>query len=171
LNSLRISREFALFCELVKSGLLYERLADECRKADVAIPEGAGSARDWCKRRLLVDFLAKRTFATPGDQRQDKRRMNYDSEIGRVVFSLFPLLYDAVKTVNQEDEATLIRLLQAGEAWFIFNQVCNRLVHADVPVVTVHDAIFTAEANVPTVVDAFSEAGREIGFTFQTKRE
>ena len=150
---------------------LYEYLAGECCKAGVAIPEDKKDARDWCKRRFLVDFLAKRTVPTEEDKQVGKLRTNYASGIGRVVFSRFPRIYDAVKAVNREDEATLIRLLQAGEAWFVFTQVCQRLVSANVPVVTVHDAVFASECHVPAVLDAFAGAGQEIGFTFRTKTE
>jgi hypothetical protein len=165
------SEEFGLFCELVTSGSLYEYLAEECCKAGVALPEEKRDARDWCKRRFLVDLLAKRTVATEDDQRVGKRRTDYASDIGRVVFSRFPRIYDAVKAVNREDEAAMIRLLQAGEAWFVFTQVCQRLVSANVPVVTVHDAIFASEGHVPAVLDAFAEAGEQIGFTFRVKKE
>jgi hypothetical protein len=64
----------------------------------------------------------------------------------------------------------LIRRLQRLESWLVVETVAPRLV-GRVPVVTLHDAIFSTRHCLATVEAAFNEVFAEIGCRLSLKLE
>lgn len=130
---------------LVLDGSLYERLM-----------ELTGLPRDKVKLGLLRNVLAKRG--------------RYPSPIEDAFRRNFPEEYFFVKRVNRHDHAELIRRLQRRESWLVIENVAPRLV-GRVPVVTLHDAIFSQADKLQVVEAAFHDVFDEIGFEMSLKRE
>lgn len=135
----------ALFADLACSGGLYEQLMSV-----------SGLDRDTVKLRLLVDVLAKRG--------------RYPSAVESAFRKLFPSVYRSIKRTNRDDHGELIRQLQRMESWLVVETVAPRLV-GRIPVVTLHDAIYSRRPDVGTVVDVFKDVFDEIGFSMALKCE
>ena len=135
----------SLFPSLVLSGRLYEFLAQR-----------TGLSRDVVKLALLRDVLAKRG--------------RYPSRIEDVFRQEFPEVYAFVRRVNRYDHAELIRRLQRRESWLVIENVAPRLV-GRVPVVTLHDAIYSQADKLEVVEAAFHEVFDAIGFRMSLKKE
>lgn len=135
----------ALFADLACTGGLYERLMDL-----------TGMDRDSVKLRVLVDVLAKRG--------------RYPSRVEQAFRSAFPSVYRIIKRINRDDHGELIRRLQRMESTLVVETVAPRLV-GRIPVVTLHDAIYSRRPDVGTVADAFNDVFDEIGFTMALKCE
>lgn len=139
------ARDFDLFASLVFGGRLYEYLM-----------EATGFDRDTVKQRFLVDVLAKRG--------------TYPSTVERAFSVGFPSVSTFIRAVNHRDHADLIRRLQGVESWLVVEQVAPRLVGC-VPIVTLHDAIYSTVGNLPAVEEAFQSVFHAIGFSLALKRE
>ena len=135
----------ALFADLARSGDLYEQLMSV-----------SGLDRDAVKLRFLVDVLAKRG--------------RYPSAVESAFRKLFPSVYRSIKRTNRDDHGELIRQLQRMESTLVIETVAPRLV-GRIPVVTLHDAIYSRRPDVGTVVDAFGDVFDEIGFSMALKCE
>jgi hypothetical protein len=109
----------------------------------------SGLDRDVVKLAVLRDVLAKRG--------------RYPSAVESAFRDAFPTVYRIIRTVNRDDHGTLIRLLQRAESWLVIEQVALRLVRR-MPIVTLHDAIFSQRRDVRKVEDAFREVFDELGF-------
>ena len=79
--------------------------------------------------------------------------------------------YAAIRQSNSESHCTLIRLLQSVEAWLVIDLVCPRLLRDEVPVLTLHDSVYSQIGMLDRVESAFQEAFDEIGFRLSLKRE
>jgi len=139
------SADIADFCDLASSGLLYERLVSL-----------SGLDRDTVKLAFLRDVLAKRG--------------QYPSAVEDAFRAEFPTVHQAIRFVNRADHGELIRLLQRMEAWLVVETVSPRLV-GRVPVVTLHDAIYTTAESLPVVESAFNETFAEIGCRLSLKMD
>ncbi|MGA2069370.1 MAG: hypothetical protein ABSG86_30750 [Thermoguttaceae bacterium] len=135
----------AVFADLAVSGCLYETLGSL-----------TGLDRETIKLAFLRDVLAKRG--------------RYPSAVEQAFSVAFPTVYGFVRRVNRRDHAELIRLLQRLESWLVVETVCPRLV-GHVPVVTLHDAVFSTRHNLAAVEGAFRDTFGEIGFSLSLKRE
>lgn len=135
----------ALFADLACSGSLYEQL--------MAL---TNLDRDSVKLRFLVDILAKRG--------------TYPSQVEHAFRSAFPSVYRIIKSVNRDDHGELIRRLQRMESWLVVETVAPRLV-GRIPLLTLHDAVFSASRNVTTVAEAFDSVFNELGFRLALKCE
>ena len=135
----------SLFPSLALDGGLYEFLAQR-----------TGLSRDVVKLALLRDVLAKRG--------------RYPSPVEDVFRLEFPEVFAFVRSVNRDDHAELIRRLQRRESWLVVENVAPRLVGI-VPVVTLHDAIFSRIDGLDTVEAAFEEVFDVLGFRLALKRE
>jgi hypothetical protein len=139
------SPDLLVFGKLATSGGLYETLMAR-----------TGLDRDSVKLAFLRDVLAKRG--------------RYPSPVEQAFRAEFPTVYRFVRLVNRRDHAELIRHLQRLESWLVVERVSPRLL-GRVPVVTLHDAIYSTRYNLPTIEGAFGEAFDEIGFRLALKRE
>ena len=101
------------------------------------------------KKRVLVDVLAKGKA--------------YPSEVEKRFRQDFPSVYRAIRTINRDDHSTLIRHLQRMESWLVIEQVAPRLI-GKVPIVTLHDAVFSRRRDVCEVADGFRKVFDELGF-------
>ena len=136
---------FGSFVELASVGLLYDEIASLCSRD-----------RDFVKKRFLVDVLAKK-----GD---------YPSEVERVFRERFPAVWQAIHEINRDSHCNLIRLLQRVEAWLVIEKVSPALVRR-LPIVTLHDAIFSRQGDLELVEETFAEVLEEIGWRLSLKRE
>ncbi|MEQ8791515.1 MAG: hypothetical protein RIC55_34950, partial [Pirellulaceae bacterium] len=82
----------------------------------------------------------------------------------------FPSIHRFVQWFNQEDHGNLIRHLQSLEAWLVIEQVAPRLVK-QIPIVTLHDAIFCRAGDSSAVEAAFLEAFEQISFSMKLELE
>ena len=131
------------FASLVFAGRLYEVLM-----------ERTGLDRDRVKKGFLRDVVAKRG--------------RYPSPIESAFRHFFPDVYRFIRSVNRDDHAELIRRLQCLESWLVVETVAPRLI-GRVPVVTLHDAIYSTYRSLGTVVAAFREVFDEIGCRLSLK--
>jgi len=134
-----------LYASLVLGGQLYEYLM-----------ELTGLDRDTVKLAFLRDVLAKKG--------------RYPSVVERAFRGAFPNVYAFIRTVNRNDHGELIRRLQRAESWLVIEQVAPRLI-GRLPVVTLHDAIYSTLRSLATVEEAFAEVFDAIGFRLALKRE
>lgn len=135
----------APFLKCVSSGLLYEELAEKCDRD-----------REFVKRRFIVDVLAKRG--------------RYPSRVENVFRGLFPEVWRAVREINRDSHCNLIRMLQRLESWLVIERVSPELVDR-VPIVTLHDAVFSRRGDLGIVEDVFTEVLEDIGWKITVKRE
>lgn len=127
------------------AGTFYERLI-----------EATGMDRDAVKLGFLRDVLAKKG--------------RYPSVVEAAFRDAFPSVYRIIRSVNQRDHGDLIRLLQRAESWLVIEAVAPRLL-GRVPVVTLHDAIFSRMRDVPVVLSAFRETFAKLGCSLALKCE
>jgi hypothetical protein len=120
------------------------------------LTQRTGLSRDAVKLALLRDVLAKRG--------------RYPSRVEGVFRREFPEVYRFVRMVNRNDHAELIRRLQRRESWLVVENVAPRLV-GRVPVVTLHDAVFSPTDDVGAVLGAFEETFQALGFRLAVKAE
>ena len=131
------SSDASSFAVLASGGLLYESLMAD-----------SGLDRDAVKTGVLRDVLAKRG--------------RYPSVVETAFRAAFPTVHRIVRAVNRDDHGELIRLLQRAESWLVIEQVAPRLL-GKVPIVTLHDAIFTRRPDVCKVADGFRNVFGEMG--------
>ena len=136
----------AEFVSVAASGSLYERLMGDCPALD----------REFVKKRFLVDVLAKRG--------------RYPSAVERTFRAGFPSVYRIVRSINRDDHAAAIRLLQRLESWRVVEQVAPRLL-GRIRFATLHDAIYSWGGALDRVEEAFEVVFAEIGFRLRLKRE
>jgi hypothetical protein len=133
------------FSELATAGILYERII-----------EATGLARDEVKLSFLRDVLAKKG--------------RYPSVVESAFRDAFPTVHRIIRAVNRHDHGELIRLLQRAESWLVVETVAPRLI-GRVPIVTLHDAIYSRRREVGTVADAFHETFKDLGCSMGLKVE
>jgi hypothetical protein len=145
--------DFCRFRSLVLDGSLYDNLISLCSEADIvlALPE-----RDSVKKAVLRDLLAK--LGT------------YPCRFEDVFRTAFPSVHRFVRWVNRDDHATLIRLLQRFESWLVIENVAPRLV-GRIPILTLHDAIYSRVRDIELVEEAFAETFRDLGICLSVKVE
>ena len=115
-----------------------------------------GLDRESVKLGFLRDVLAKKG--------------RYPSVVENAFRLEFPAVYQFIRTVNRNDHGELIRRLQRLESWLVIEQVAPRLV-GRVPVVTLHDAIFSTRQSVSLVETGFREVFDAIGCRLALKCE
>jgi len=152
--------DLGFYCELVQSGRFYEFLISE-------VGDGTGPilTREDLKKRFLADVIAKRKANQHGTE--------YPSAVEDTFRKLFPTVYQFIREVNNDgfEHANLIRRLQQEESKLVIETVAAELVtkHRDVPIMTLHDAIFTTASGIPVVVGAFEAAFVRIDFPMTLK--
>ena len=137
--------DVSAFAALASDGLLYESLMAD-----------TGLDRDILKLAVLRDVLAKRG--------------RYPSVVENAFRNAFPTVYRIIRAVNRDDHGTLIRLLQRAESWLVIEQVAPRLL-GQMPIMTLHDAIFSRRRDVREVEAGFREVFGELGFEMGLKVE
>lgn len=136
---------FRELLSLSSGGTLYEVLANE-----------TGMDRATVKKRVMTDVLAKKG--------------NYPSEMEDVFRRLFPEVLDVIQWINRNDHGELIRFLQRKESWIVVEQISPRLL-GRIPMVTLHDAIFSRQSDLPLVESAFRDVCRELDYKMSFKVE
>ena len=134
------------YSDLVFSGKFYEELQTATGIGD----------RDEVKRLFMRDILAKKG--------------NYPSQFEDVFRERFPVVHACIRQFNKGNHAALINHLQRLESWLVVEQVAPRLL-GHVPVVTLHDSIYTTADGIVAVEAAFDEVFDEQGFRLMLKRE
>jgi hypothetical protein len=150
-----VGADFASFRQSVFEGRLYDDLVDVCSARGVCL-NGPDGPRDRVKVLVLQEILAKRG--------------RYRSDFERVFTELFPSVVRMVRWFNRDDHCALIRALQRLEAWLVVETVAPRLVER-IPIVTLHDAIFSRDRDLALVSDAFQETFDRLGFPLTVKTE
>jgi hypothetical protein len=125
--------------------MLYDELA-----------EAFDGDREFVKKRFLVDVLAKKG--------------TYSSDVENEFRNRFPETWETIQRINVSSHCSLIRLLQRLEAWLVIERVAPKLVER-LPIVTLHDAAYSAVHDLGQVEDAFRETLEEVGWRLSLKRE
>jgi hypothetical protein len=156
------SGDFTLFCELVQTGEFYDFLLPRLKSG-----KDPRLTRDELKKRVLADVIAKR--------KANKFGAEYPSDVEDTFSELFPFVYQFIKQFNKDgwEHENLIRRLQQEESKLVIETVAADLVsrYPDLFLLTLHDAIFTTEPNIPIVVNAFKKGFDIIGFPMDLKVE
>ena len=99
--------------------------------------------------------------------------MRIASAIEDVFRAEFPGVWRFIKSVNQDDHATLIRILQQLEAWLVIEQVCGRFVqrYPGDFVITIHDAAYCRPEMLGALVESFEDVFRMLDFRPSLKVE
>lgn len=146
--------DLALFEDLVQTGELYRYLLYELQNVGIIY------SREKLKRTFLCDVLAKKKVRT-----RDGRGVEYRSEVENMFRRLFPTVYRFIREFNGDgwEHENLIRELQRQESAFVIETVAADLVkrYPNTFFITLHDAIFSAERDIPKVLAAF-EAGFDL---------
>ena len=114
-----------------------------------------------CKNGQVYEYINGANFATPVERSEFKRQlfksvffgkvMNMSSnEAGKKFQALFPNIYTTIKGVKNEFGANYIaNKLQTIESKFIFDLInyINTEAGGQVPLISLHDAIYTTESN------------------------
>jgi hypothetical protein len=153
---------FVNYCEMVQSGELYDFLLSRLESG-----KGSGLTRDQLKKRFLTDVVAKRMANAHGAE--------YPSDVEDAFRCLFPSVHRFIRKFNGDgwEHENLIRRLQQEESNLVIETVAADLImrHPGMFFLTLHDAIFTTERNIPIVVSAFEAAFERIGFPMKLKGE
>jgi hypothetical protein len=154
--------DFVHYCDLVQSGEFYDFMLSR-----IEAGKGSGLTRDELKKRFLADVLAKRKVNTYGAE--------YPSAVEDVFRECFPSVYRFIRRINKDgwEHENLIRRLQQEESKLVIETVAADLItrYPGMFFLTLHDAIFTTERNIPIVVSAFKAAFERIGFPMKLKEE
>lgn len=156
------SGDFVNYCELVQNGSFYDFLLS---RPELEAGKGPKLTRDQLKKRFLADVIAKRKANKYGDE--------YPSVVEDTFREWFPCVYQFIRQFNKDgwEHENLIRRLQQEESKLVIETVADDLVllHPKMFLITLHDAIFTTECNIPIVVNAFHAAFDRIGFPMSLK--
>ena len=155
--------------DLCENGQFYECFARQ-----------SGRQRDEVKEKLLIELYntwskEDRTLRKRKKKRGKKKTAHARKRVFLPIFRrLFPTAYRVCRHIKKGDFAKFPRLMQRIESYVIIEKVGERLMqeHAEVPVVTVHDAIFTTLAHVETVRRVIREVfGEVLGINVSFKGE
>ena len=151
-----VGHDFGHFEDLVLQGCLYERLIELCEAAGLGVDEA--SAREDVKKLLVRDVLAKKG--------------QYPSAFEDLFRAAFPSVHRVIRWINSGHggHARLICLLQRFESWLVIENVAPRLIN-EIPIVTLHDAIYSEPGNTSCVVDAFEETFSDLGMKLRVSAE
>ena len=139
------SSDADVFSVLASSGTLYE-----------ALMAASGLDRDSVKLGFLRDCLAKRG--------------RYPSVVEDAFRAEFPTVHRIIREINRLDHGDLIRMLQRAESWLVISQVAPRLVER-LPIVTLHDAVYSAVHDLGHVEAVFQETLANMGWRLSLKME
>jgi len=122
-------------------------------------------SRDKVKKRFLADVLSKKKANAAGAE--------YPSVIEDVFKDEFPGVWRFIKSVNQDDHATLIRILQQLESWLVIEQVCGRFVqqYPGEFLISLHDAVYCRPEMLGALTDSFEQVFSELDFRPTLKLE
>lgn len=152
--------DFGSYCELCQTGDFYDFLLSRLEPG-----KGPKLTRDQLKKRFLTDVIAKK--------KANKRGAEYPSDVESTFRELFPCVYQFIRNVNKDgwEHENLIRRLQQEESKLVIETVAAELVirYPKMFLLTLHDAIFTTERNIPIVVSAFEAAFERIDFPMRLK--
>lgn len=130
------------FLGSIADGSLYELLSD--------------SLKGRLDRDLLKVGLLKNVFANES---------GYSCEIADAFESLFPDVYSFIRAFHRNSQHKLIAVLQRLESWIVIENICPRVLRAhDLPVVSLHDAIYTTAEGTPLVEEAFDEVFSQLRY-------
>lgn len=153
-----VSRSDALsFADLASDGSIYEFLLEASTKGGVSVPvKWLDDPRRWVKNRFLIDVLN----CCPTD---------YVRPVARVFGDLWPTIFSFIQFANSS-ERKLIAGLQRFESWLVIEQVAPMLVER-IPIVTLHDAVYSRVRDLPIVREAFEETFERLNLPLALKEE
>ncbi len=149
------AREFA---EASMTGGFYEFLIDLWDTEGLPYPESCVDRRRWIKQRFLVDVLNYHPSDVPRPMTQ-------------LVHDRWPSVLRFIGEANRRLRGTLISSLQRMESFLVIEQVAPRLLAKDIPLISLHDAIYARAKDEFIVRDAFRETFEEQGFHLHLKKE
>ena len=127
-----------------------------CVDTGVRLPDNTALQRDFVKTAFLRDVIAKCG--------------RYPCEFECVFREVFPSVYRFIRWINKDDHAELIRLLQRLESYLVIENVATRLIDR-IPLLTLHDAIYSRAHDVQIVEEAFLETFHDLGIALKVKVE
>ena len=143
-----LKRDAILYLELCESGAIYEHLQRELHMKD----------RETVKQRF-VEMAGKADWSRGFD-----RGFN----------DLFPSVARVMKLIQKQNHRQLARLTQNIEATLVIDRAVGRIMKfgdANLPILTVHDGIFTRPQCLPRVEAALRDVFREVGLAVRLKRD
>jgi hypothetical protein len=143
--------DFYTFQSLVSDGNLYDELIRLCAVEGISL---VGDPRESVKKALLRDVIAKRG--------------SYPCAFEDMFRRAFPTVHSFVRFVNRDDHKTLVRVLQRLESWLVVEIVAPLLVDK-IPILTLHDAIYSRKRDVDLVQDVFIDTCHRLGFRLAIK--
>lgn len=159
--SLLLADDSSEFVEVSLEGGLYELLAEALESQGYAFPKKYESREDriqFAKRRFLVDVL---NFQ-PSDHLRPMTQLVKDR---------WPSVLKFIGEANRHSRGTLIASLQRLESWLVIEQVAPRLQAKDIPILSLHDAVYSRERDQQAVRDSFQETFEELNFVLRLKKE
>lgn len=124
----------------------------------------SGRTREEVKEGLLIEL-----YNTWSDedrtQREGRKRARRRTPMFLPILNReFPTAYDICRQIKKGDYANLPQLMQRIESYVLIENVCDRLMreYPELPIVTVHDAVFTIPSDVETVRRVIREVFAEL---------
>jgi len=166
----RCGPDLGIFTDLTRNAVFYDHLLHLARAAGVDLRDPTCKGRSelgMVKRLLLQDVLAKRG--------------HYPSDFERVFREAFPTVHEAVRWVNSRHSppdgrgqdrvhGKLICILQRLESALALETVCPSLLER-IPVLPLHDCLFTRLSDIALVEEAFEETFARCGVRVKLKRD
>ncbi len=145
-NKHLVQKDALFLLELAENAHFYEYFLSEAGYSSVTPAQ-----REKHKRNILTQFYDDWGTYRP-------------REFVTVLKDRFPTAHAVCHAIKAEDYANLARLMQRIESYVIIESVCRRLMeeYPEVPIITVHDAVFTTERHKPLVQDVIHETFRQV---------
>lgn len=142
---------------LTSTGKLYEEVT-------------VGIGKQWPIDRELV----KRQFAimVNGDDRQ-MFPFSTASKIAALCRKRWPTVFSAINRLKKVDHRLACGWMHRAESTLVIGVACEslRLEHPDIPIISLHDAIFSSRMNQPVVESAMRKAFSSVGLSPTFKYE
>ncbi len=113
------------FQKLCQTGLLYDYIANF-----------NGLTRKYVKEQMLTLFFCKN---------------HWQFKMKDIFIEEFPVVYDAIAELKNDNNADLAILLQKVEAEIMIDTIAPILIEKDIKFITVHDSFLVSQTNVETV--------------------
>lgn len=160
-------RDLGRFTDLTDSANFYEYMYDRARSAGVDL-SGAGSELSAVKKLTLQEVVAKHGA--------------YPSDFERVFSEAFPTVHRAVRWINssrspadgcgrENVHGKLVRILQRLESAVIIEAACPALLADGVPIVPLHDCLYSRCSDVAAVEEKLCDVFGRCGLRMSVKRE
>ena len=139
------------FAEFVEDYDIYDTLVDDLKK------QGHYRTRDDMKLAFMRDIFAKRGSYASVEERAFQRR--------------FPVVWQQIKRINEQDYRTLINFMQFMESEVVIHHALKKAYDLGCRgFFTVHDSIYVNPDYSHLVMDGFEDASKRIGVNLSIEK-